>query len=168
MHYYILLTALSLYIIFIIFLYLLNLKIDKFETIIIENFKEKNNQIPSIYEVTSKYLTKHDEIFKEILKLRKTEFVENSFYSKLIQKIKTNKLIHNELNFIFRICNKHPKLDINWKFLFIKDNIVEKNSILEKNLKIYKKIVKQYNYMIFIKNITIIWLLFPIYKKEII
>ncbi|MBT3853438.1 hypothetical protein HOF65_05725 [bacterium] len=98
------------FILFIIFLILLKLKIEKFELKIINQFKAKNNTIASIYEITKKYLNKHDEIFKESLYLKKKDFSENSFYSRLNEKLKTYELIHNELNFIFRVCNKHPKL----------------------------------------------------------
>jgi hypothetical protein len=154
--YIILLIILVIYIIFILFLYLLSIKINKFELIILENFKEKNNYIPSIYDITKNILNKHDKIFNEILILRKKEFTENNFYSKLIQKINTNKQIHNQLDFIFTVCNKHQKLYKNFKFLYIKDKILEKGLLINNNLKIYKKIVKQFNFMITIKNITII------------
>jgi hypothetical protein len=89
---------------------LLKIKIEKFETKILEQFKEKTNQIPSIYEVTKKYLSKHDEIFEEAIRLKKKDFSENNFYTKLVEKLNTNKLIHKELDFIFRVCNRHPKL----------------------------------------------------------
>jgi len=89
-------------------------------------FKEKNNLIPSIFEVTKKYLNKHDEIFKESIRLKKQDFSENNFYNTLIKKMHTNKLIHNELNFIFRVCNKNHKLNKDPKFLYVRDIILKK------------------------------------------
>ncbi len=169
MNIYIILTVLIiLYIIFIIFVYLLKIKIDDFENKIMSNFKERNNQIPSIYEITKPYIQKHDEVFKESLKLKKKDFGENGVYTKLAEKIYTYKLIHNEINFIFRVCEKNAKLNKDFKFLFLKDNIAEKSEEIGKNLEIYKKIVNQLNTMILIKNITIIWLFVPISKKETI
>ena len=168
MTYYIILTLLVFYILFIFFLYLLKTKIDKFENEILNNFKSKNNQITSIYEVTNSSLNKHDEIFKEVLHLKKKDFSENSIYTHLIDKSNIYKLIHKELNFIFKVCNKHPKLNKDYKFLYVRDNIINKSLEIGKNLELYKKILKQYNFMIFLKNITIVWLLFPIYKKEVI
>ena len=168
MIYYIIWILLILFIFYIVFLYLLKSKIEKFEIKIIKQFKEKNNQIPSIYEITRKYLNKHDEIFKEALKLKKRDFWENGFYNKLSQKLNTYKLIHNELNFIFKVCNKHQKLNKDWKFLYIRDLIIEKSKDLGNDIIKYKQIIKQFNRMIVIKNLTVIWLLFPIEKKETI
>jgi hypothetical protein len=73
--------------------------------------------IPAIFDITKNYFTKHDEIFKNILKYRKQELYkyyllednidQDSEFNKLIY---LEELIHNEYNFIFRIANKHPKL----------------------------------------------------------
>jgi len=113
MIYYIIISLIVIYFIFIIFIYLLKIKITIFERQIIQIFKEKNNQIPSIYEITKEYLNKHDEIFIEAISLKKKDFLENGFYTKLIEKSNTYKKIHNELNFIFKVCNKNPKLNKN-------------------------------------------------------
>ena len=155
------------FLIFLIFLFLLKLKIDFLEKKIISKFSEKNNQIPSIFDITKKYLNKHDEIFKEILKLRKNEFLQNYNNFWLKENIYIYTLIHNELNFIFRVCLKHNKLNKDNKYLFIRDNLIEINSDIEINLKLYKNIIKKFNKLIFIKNIFIIWLFVPIEKKYI-
>lgn len=166
MIYYIISGWVLIFLIFFIFIYLLKMKIEKFEKKIIKQFKEKTNQIPGIYEVTSKYLNKHEEIFKEAIRLKKKDFSENTFYSLLVEKLNTNELIHNELNFIFRVCNKNPKLNKDWKFLYIKDNIINISYEIGNNIKLYKKIVKQFNTIVIFKNLTIIWLLFPIKIKK--
>jgi len=164
MIYYIVWISFIILIIFIVFLILLNKKIYKLEKKILKKFKEKNNLIPSIYEVTKGYFNKHEEIFREIIILHKKDFSENLFYVNLIEKTKTYKLIHNELNFIFRVCNKHPKINKDYKFLLTKDNIIDKSSQLWENLILYKKIISKYNKLINIKNLTIIWILIPIKK----
>ena len=146
MIYYIIYIFAILFSIFIFFLYLLEKKINQLEKNILQKFKEKNNQIPSIYEVTKEYLIKHDKIFEEILILKKKDFSENKFYKNLSEKSITYKLIHNELNFIFKVCNKHHKLNKNPKFLFIKDNIIEKSNELWNKLVFYKKMVTIFNY----------------------
>lgn len=155
-----------LYCIFIIFIYLLSFKIDELEQNIIKLFNKKNNQIPSIYEVTKDYLMKHDDIFNELIVLKKQDFAENTFYNKLVEKTNTYKRIHNELNFVFKVCNKHQKINKNHKYLYIRDIIVEVSAELWNKLEIYKKIVKKFNNLVVIKNITLIWLLFPISKKD--
>ena len=149
---------------FIFFLLLLNYKILKLEKKIIYLFKEKTNQIPSIYEITKDYLNKHEEIFQEILILKKKDYSENTFYITLIEKTNIYKLIHNELDFIFRICNTNPKIEKDPKFNLIKNNILNKSSEIWDNLVLYKSIVKKYNNLIKLKNITIIWLLIPIHS----
>ena len=152
-------------IIFYILIFLLKIKIEKLEKKIINLFNEKNSFIPSIYEISKWVFMKHEEIFIEILKLKKINFLENNNNNKLFEIIKTQILIHNELNFIFKIFNKYPKLNKNEKFLYINDLIIENNLTLSNRLNIYKKIVKKYNNLINIKNITIIWLLIPLNKK---
>ena len=168
MTYYIIGILILIFIFFIVFMYLLESKIEMFELKIIKQFKEKNNQIPSIYEVTKQYLNKHEQIFEEAIRLKKKDFWENSFYNKIEQKLNTYKLIHNELNFIFKVCNKQPKLNKDWKFLYIKDVIIAKSTKLGNDIIKYKQIVNSFNKMIIIKNLTIIWLLFPMQKKETI
>ena len=168
MFYYIAWTAIIFFILFIIFLILLKLKIEKFELKIINQFKAKNNTIASIYEITKKYLNKHDEIFKESLYLKKKDFSENSFYSRLNEKLKTYELIHNELNFIFRVCNKHPKLSKDGEYLYIRDLIIEKSTSLGKDIELYKKIVKKFNRLLILKDLTIIGILIPIKREKII
>lgn len=168
MIYYIILALSIIFILLYLFIHLLKIKIEQLEYKIIKEFKEKTNLIPSIYEVTKNHLNKHESIFSEILKLKKKDFAENTFYIKLIEKINTNTLIHNELNFIFRVCNKHPKLNKNWKFLYIRDEILAKSDKLSFYIKIYKEIINKYNRIINLKNLTIVWLFFTIDKKQTI
>lgn len=155
-----------IYCLFIIFIYLLKNKIEKLEQNIMIIFNVKNNQIPSIYEVTKDYLMKHEDIFHELIVLKKQDFTENNFYTKLLEKTNTYKRIHNELNFVFKVCNKHPKINKNHKYLYIREVIIEVSAELWNKLELYKVIIKKFNKLIFIKNITIIWLIFPIQKKD--
>jgi len=165
MLYYLIWSLAIIFLLFLIFIFLLKIRIELLEAKILKQFKEKNNQIPSIFEITKKYLNKHNEIFKESIKLKKQDFSENNFYNTLIRKMHTNKLIHNELNFIFRICSKNHKLNQDWKFLYIKDIIMNSSVDISENIEKYKNIIKKYNNIITLKNITIIWLFFPIKRK---
>jgi uncharacterized protein YoxC len=76
--------ALILFLIFIVFLFILMKKINKLEKLILVKFKEKNNQITSLYECTKPYLNKHNEIFRESLILKQKDFSENLFCNTLI------------------------------------------------------------------------------------
>jgi len=111
---------------FNIFIILLDKKIKELEKIIIDLFDKRSDLIPSLYEITKKYLTKHDEVFSEILKLRKLKFLNSkNDFTQIIQ----NELnIHHELNFIFKLSNKHPKIQKNEKFLLIRDLFLENAS----------------------------------------
>lgn len=158
---------LIIYILFIIYLFLLKNKIEKFEFNIINDFKNKNNLIPAMFEITKNYISKHDKVFEEIIKILKKDFLENNYDNfKLIEKTNNFKLIHNELNFIFRICNTNQRLIKNEKFLYTRDLIINKSLEIWNKIEKYKQIIKIFNKLIFIKNITTIWILVPIEKKD--
>lgn len=154
------------FLLFIIFICILKQKIDKLENKIEEKFHEKNNLIPALFETTKQDLVKHDQIFHEILKLRKLDFSEQSLSSRIHHTITTQQKIHKEMDFIFRVCHKHKKLIKDYKFYYIKELIFKRVEELSENVVLYKKIIKKFNKFITIKNITLIWLLIPIQKKE--
>jgi hypothetical protein len=61
-------------IIFNIFLISFDKKLKRLEKQFILLFEKRTHLVPSLYEITQKYLTKHDEVFSEIIHLRKVEF----------------------------------------------------------------------------------------------
>ena len=158
----IILFFIIIFIIFNIFILILNFKIRKLEENINELFNKRNDLIPAIFEISKKYLIKHNIIFKEIINLRKNIFFENNYNWNFIKIIKTQELIHKEINFIFKICNKHEKLLIDWKFIYLRDIIIDKSYYLWKKIELYKLIIIKFNILIKIKNLTIIWILIPI------
>ena len=155
-----------LFICFLIFILILKNKIDQLENKIETIFQSKNNLIPALFEVTKKDLVKHDHIFHELLKLKKMDFSEHSFYTNIHQTIHTQQKIHKEMDFIFRACHKHKKLIKDYKFYYIKELLFSRLNQLWESIELYKIIIKKYNKLITIKNSTLIWLLFPIQKKE--
>jgi hypothetical protein len=128
---------------FNIFIYLLDKKIKKLEKIILKLFEDRSNLIPSLYEVTKKYLSKHDEVFSEILKLRKKYLSKSdeSFQKQVNDEI----YIHHELNFIFKVANKHQKIQKDSKFLLVRDLFLENSFEIGKKMNLYKEIVKKFN-----------------------
>lgn len=149
-----------------VFILLLKSKIDSLENYIKNLFNIRTNIIPSLFEVSHSNLVRHDEIFREIIKLRKISFSERSLDRSLAEIIWTEQLIHNELNFIFKICNKHQKLLTNWKFIYLRELVIANSSNIWDYLKLYKAIIKKYNFLIKIKNYSLIWLFIPISTKE--
>ena len=85
MYLYFILCFFILLISFYFYIYLLKIKIERLEKKIIDLFNSRNNGIPSLYEITKGSFVKHDEIFKNILQLRKHHFSERDYNSGLIQ-----------------------------------------------------------------------------------
>ncbi len=155
---------------FFIFLFFLFLKYREYKIRVLEEhikslFLERSALIPSIYEISKPYLTKHDDIFSEVLKLRKREFLESTWKINLHSILQTKKLIHHEINFIFKICNKHHSLIKEWKFIYLRNLIIEKSNAIWTKIELYKKINSQQNKLISWKNITVIWFFMYISKK---
>ena len=163
---YIFITILLALFVYYIFLKHIEYKINKLENKIKKLFLERTSLIPSIFEVSEKYLSKHNEIFHEVLNLRKIEFSEENNNLAISEMINTKKLIHHEINFIFKICNKHPKLIKEAKFIYLRNLIIKKSDKIWKKVEKYKRAIKILNKLIHYKNITILWLFFPISKKH--
>jgi len=108
--YYILIVIIIIVFIYYIFLKYSENKINNLEENIKKLFLERTSLIPAVFEISEKYLNKHDEIFHDILNLRKIEFSQANNNIDLSHIMNTKKLIHHEINFIFKICNKHPEL----------------------------------------------------------
>lgn len=142
-----------------IFVFFLWLKLDSLEEKIILLFKKRNNQIVSIFQISKSYLGKTDDIFKEFFDLKRKDFWENSFNTNLNNKLNTYKKIHNEINFIFKVCEKNNKILLNPIFLYLKDSILDKSSEIWTNLSVFNKIKKEYNLYKKLSKFTIIWLL---------
>lgn len=154
----IIVSIIVLIIIFNLFVLILNNKISTLEKNIIWLFKKRNNQVVSIYQVSKSYLIKPEEIFEYFFELKRKDFWENSFNIELKDKLNTYKKIHNEINFIFKICEQHKKIYINSKYLYLKDSILDKSDEIWKKLDLYNKIKKEYNLYKKIANITLIWI----------
>ena len=62
-------------------------KITTSERIIQKNLRLRSDLIPSIFEI-SKTIARHSEVFEEIIKLRKVQFLLNQYEVSLIEFIK--------------------------------------------------------------------------------
>jgi hypothetical protein len=90
--------------------------------------------IPALFDITKNVFIKHDEIFKKILLYRKQELYKyyvkdefDSIESEFAKVLHLEELIHHELNFIFKIANKHPKLIKKGNFIYIRDLFINKS-----------------------------------------
>lgn len=150
---------------FIAFLYMLENKINLLESKIRDLFKKRSNLAPALFEVSKHYIEKETEVFSEINYLRKIEFYNSGNNSSFSEFLNNEKKIHYEIEFLFKVFDKKPKLQKDWKFLYLKDLVIESSSNIWKNIVLYKNIIEKYNFLVNFKNLTIIWLIFPIYKK---
>lgn len=157
----IIIISIIIFIIFYnIFVYFLWSKIDFLEENIIGIFKRRNNQVMSIYQISKNYINKSDEIFKDFFELKRKDFSENSFKTWLKDKINTYKKIHNEIDFIFKVCEKNNNLTLNSRYLYLKDSILDKSSMIWKRMEIYNRIRNEYKLYKKIANFTILWIFF--------
>ncbi len=143
-------------IIFNLFVIILKNKILILESILFDLFKRRNYQVSSVYFISEKYLTRHRDVFSEFLKLKRRDFSENSYDLRLDWKIATYKKIHNEINFIFKVCDKHNDLKKNAIYNYIKESIMEKSEVIWDKYSLYKKISEKYKKLLFISKFTLI------------
>lgn len=149
-------------------LYLFDWKISQKEARIIALFQKRNDTIPALYEIEKAYFPQFQEIFQEILELRKQEFHISEITKKLETFIELEKKMHHELNFIFQISNKNPRLLREKRFLYLRDIILDISLSLSREIQIYRKIIYYYNKGISYKNRSVIGYFLPFEKKPIL
>lgn len=155
----------AILIIFYFIILSINSKIKNNETSIQKLLKNRTDLIPWLYEISKNHLVKHSNIFEEILKLRKIQFSLNDYNVSFIEFIKNEMSINHEIRFLYWICSKNKKLNSLWKFIYIKNIIIERNKAIWTEMEKYKKNIKLFNSLVKIKNYTFFWLLLPINKK---
>lgn len=141
-----------------LFVFALFYKIQKLERKIEDSFLARTNLIPGIFEVSKEYLVKHEEIFKEIVLLRKQEFNAKNNSVGFPWFIQAETHLHHELNFVFKVCNQHQKLLKNGRFLYIRDLLIERSMTISEKMIVYKNIVKKYNWYRKLHKFFIIWI----------
>ncbi|MCH8518380.1 LemA family protein [Candidatus Gracilibacteria bacterium] len=151
-----------------IYFYTFSYKLKRKEQDIRSLFFSRTDNIVSIYEITLPYLEKHSEIFKEILSLRKKEFTLSEISEDIEAFFELESRIHHELNFIFQVCNTHPRLLKDKKFLYVRDILLDKSSLIGKNIAEYNEYIKLYNTMVRYKQYSVIGLLLPFNKKKLL
>jgi hypothetical protein len=101
---YLIITLSILFIILIIYyIIILQLKksIEQIEDNLQKLLKTRADLIPSLYEISKNYLIKHNNIFEEIIKLRKVQFSLNDYNVSFLEFIKNEMAINHEIRFIY-------------------------------------------------------------------
>jgi len=149
-----------------LFLYIINYKIRLYEEKLLDVFFSRTDTFPALFETTKWSINRHSDIFKQSLELRKKEFHIRWIGWNFESFIELEQEIHHEINFIFRICAKNPNLLKNRKFLYLRDIIIYKSTLISKKIALYNKIIHFYNTVIMYKNYSIIWYVLPFAKKS--
>lgn len=132
------------------------IKVKKLQKKIIDLLKKRNNQIYSIFIIWKNDIIKSEEVFSWFIEIYNKELWNEDFWS-FDDKIKTNTLIHKEIDFIFKICEKHISIIKNEKYNYIKDSILNKSYDIWEYIKYNKKIKQIYKKVDLISKIFIIW-----------
>lgn len=155
-----------IYIVLIVSLLKLQLnKIEEIEEQIIDQFFAKINKIPALVEIMKKYIKK-DDIYEDIIYLHKLWIIYNvdGIYSILNLNFRTYK----ELQFLIKLSQRIPEITKNWNFLYIKNYISFHEKDIEKEIWIINIEFAKYNKLITLKNLSVIWLLYPLEKRILI
>ena len=145
--------------------FLFNKKLNSLEFKILGSFSRRTNILPWLFEITRDIIVKHDQVFAQSLSLRKEEFAKMAISDPLYKFMDLEVDLHKEINFIYKVCSKHPKMMKNVKFIYLRGLLIDRSSEIWTELERYKKFVKTFNKLVLIKNITILGLLIPISKK---
>lgn len=140
--------------------------IKRFEKKMIRLFSSRTDSICQLYEITKEDIMRHEDIYADILDLRKKEFSLLGITESLETFLPLQESIHHEINFIFQVCNKNIKLLKNKHFLYVRETMIEKSARIGKEMKQYKKMIQIFNKLIRIKNYTIIWFILPFSSKK--
>ena len=81
---YFIIFALVLFLFLNMILLFFSSKINRLEQKIKYHFRSRTSSIPSLFEVSKDHLNRHNDIFKEILRLRNIEFCENNLEVSLV------------------------------------------------------------------------------------
>jgi hypothetical protein len=103
MNYIIIAFSILFIILIIYYIIILKLKesIEQIEDNLQKLLKTRTDLIPSLYEISKDFLVKHNNIFEEIIKLRKVQFSLNDYNVSFLEFIKNEMAINHEIRFIY-------------------------------------------------------------------
>jgi len=156
----------TLWIIFIIictniYLYKYNKNIFVLEKKLSNKFDSKFGLVPSFFEISKKLINKHSDVFFEILKIYKLDSTIYDMDMSFQKRYYIISFLNHELDFLFKIFKKHPKIINDYKFKYLKNIYIDNNIEIWKEINLYEKNIKKYNYLVKLNNIFLIWYLIP-------
>jgi hypothetical protein len=94
----------------------------------LNSFSKRTNILPGLFEITRDIIVKHDQVFAQSLALRKQEFARMSISDPLFKFMDLEVDLHKEINFIYKVCSKHPKMMKNVKFIYLRGLLIDRSS----------------------------------------
>lgn len=140
-------------------------KINAKENKIINTFFDKVNKIPALVEIMRRY-TNHPDIFEDIIYLHKLWIIYN--IKNIYDILELNYRIHREYQFLMKLSIKIPELHKNGNFLYIRNFIIFYEKDLEKEINNISNDFTKYNWLIKLKNLSIVWMIIPFDDKIVL
>ncbi|PID83959.1 hypothetical protein CSB09_03525 [Candidatus Gracilibacteria bacterium] len=132
---------------------------------IIDVFLAKVAKIPALIEVMRGEVA-DEKAFDTITKLHSRSMIYE--YDSIYSLLENNKKIHDEFGFLMKLSVQIPSLQKNELFVYIRDFIIKYERNMKKDFSAYNAAVQSWNMFVKIKNFTLIGLLLPGGKKELI
>lgn len=158
MPYIIIVIVISIFIVlYCFFVILYRLKLNKLEDLLKKDFKKRNYKVVSLYYISENFLNKHKEIFSEYINLKEKDFYENTLNFEFENKLSTYKKLHNEINFIFKLCEMNQKISVDKRYNYIKEEILKESYKIWEKYELYKKIIIKYRLHHKISKFFLVW-----------
>lgn len=161
----ILAVVLLLLIIYWIFFTIFNNKVKKIENKIIGIFLLKASKIPGLIEVMRPFVA-DENIFENLKNIHSAVMIRD--FESIYILLEHNARIHEQFAFLMKLGAQIPTLLTNSQFIYIRDFIMQYEKDMKADFAEYNAAATAWNTFVTVKNATIIGLILPGKKRELI
>lgn len=154
-----------LFAVYLITFFFLNSPLQKIEKIIISNFLLKVSKIPSLIEVMRPFVA-DQSAFNSLISLHSQAMMNR--YETIYVLLEHNARIQSEFSFLMKLSMQIPDLQKHPEFVYIRDFIIQYERKIKENFAAYNVNAAKWNRFIAIKNLTIIGMILPGKRREMI
>lgn len=151
--------------IYAVFYSFLKSKVQKVENAIIAKFLLKVSKIPSLIEVMRNFVA-DESAFESLTTLHSQAIIHR--YESIYALLEHNARIQSDFSFLMKLSMQIPNLQRHAQFVYIRDFIMTYEREIKGNFSAYNTSAEKWNRFITIKNMTIIGLLLPGKRREMI
>lgn len=144
---------------------ILKKKVQNVENAMIDKFLLKVSKIPALIEVMRQFVA-DESAFDTLTKLHSTGIINK--YETIYVLLEHNARIQAEFAFLMKLSMQIPDLQRHGQFIYIRDFVMDYERKIKAYFENYNAEVEKWNRFVKIKNATIIGLLLPGKKKELI